>query len=178
MEWTRRTVRCITTPFEQISSRMWPLILWVAVILASAITLNGQANVTCSSDFASFEEYQAIPYPVLARRAGVHAAYDFELSIIPGGKFSYKFEEPSSDKNGMAYLFQDAIVNSFAGWRFANGARSLKLTVSFQLSGTVRFEDSKVRNQISFNRDHITIKVLATKIVPDFLGQERGREIR
>jgi hypothetical protein len=76
------------------------------------------------------------------------------------------------DKNLVAYQLQEAVVNSFPGWKFANNTSAiinLKLNILFQLSGRAIERDDKVKNHIAFNQDNITIKVIAANIIPNLV---------
>jgi hypothetical protein len=132
--------------------------------------LLGQASVLCSSSLISFEEYQPITYPELGRRAGINANFSFELDILPGGKFDYRLLKPVSEENRISHQFERSIVSSFPGWQFVNSTdRTLKvrLDVAFELSGRVQAQDSIVKNHIAFDQHSVSIRVVATKIIPN-----------
>jgi hypothetical protein len=135
------------------------------------VDLTGQASILCSGVLTSFEEYQPIIYPYFPRRAGVSTGLGCELTIMPGGKFAYRLLNPVLDKNLVIYELQEAMLSSFSGWRFKNDTGqpiNMQLTVLFELSGTVTFADDKAINQIAFDKNNITIKVIAAKIIPNF----------
>jgi hypothetical protein len=87
-----------------------------------------------------------------------------------GGKFDYKLLNPA-DKQSLAYKLQEAVISSFSGWRLTNKSNetiALKLKVIFELSGRVQTEDDIVKNRISIDSDVITIRLVATRIIPRF----------
>jgi hypothetical protein len=143
------------------------LILQGFIFLACPFLLNAQISIGCSNGLTSFEQYQPIIYPFLARRAGVTANQTGELSIKSGGDFTYRLDEP---RFSLSKEIQEAIVGAISGWKFQNDAGqtiSLKLSIFFELPETVRFADDKVKNQITFSKSDITIKVIASKIIPE-----------
>jgi hypothetical protein len=153
---------------------MWSLILQIGILLLLPITTKAQADITCSSGIASFEEYQSIEYPIKARRARVHDIFNYELTVMPGGKFNYSLQDPVPDRQSASYLWlHAAVVHSFDGWQFVNKtdrAFVLKLAVVFKLSGTVQTSDNKVTNHIIFDHDNVTIEVIATEYNPPLLN--------
>jgi hypothetical protein len=136
------------------------------------IYVKGQASVLCSDNITAFEEYEPILYPIMWRRAGVDARFNFDLTIAPGGKFDYKILNPA-DKKMAVYDLQEAAVSSFSGWRFTNNTYepvALKLNVSFELSGKVSEPDEIVKNKITINQGVVTIRVIATRLIPTIVS--------
>jgi hypothetical protein len=132
--------------------------------------VNGQASVLYSDNITIFEEYEPILYPVFPRRAGVYGSFNFDLAIAPDGKFDYKILNPAN-KQAVAYELQEAAVRSFSGWRFASNTNepvALKLNINFELSGRVQTQDEIVKNKITINKGVVTIRVIATQIIPRF----------
>ena len=94
-----------------------PIVLLIIALVGCPVVLTAQTSVGCSNGATSFEQYQAIAYPYLARRAGITANQTGELSISPGGEFSYRLDEP---RFNLSKEIQDAIVTAMSGWRFQN----------------------------------------------------------
>jgi hypothetical protein len=171
----KQTQICRTIDLKQMVIKIWVLFLQCLIILFSGfliispIDLNGQTSVVCSNGLVAFEEYQPIMYPVLGRRAGIEHAFRCELMIKPDGSFDYKLVNPISDKNKVAYFFEQAILNSFSGWRFGNKTAetiNVKLNVVFELSGRVEIQDETIKNRIEFDQNKISIRVIAAKLIP------------
>jgi hypothetical protein len=144
-----------------------PIVLLLIALVVGPVLLTAQTSVGCSNGATSFEQYQAIAYPYLARRAGITANQTGELSISPGGEFSYKLDEP---RFSLSKEIQAAIVTAMSGWRFQNSSGqviTLKLDIVFELTGRVPMEDDKIKNQIIFDRSEIKIKVISSRIIPN-----------
>ena len=142
-------------------------ILLGLMVVAWPFLLNAETKVGCSNGSVSFEQYQPIVYPPLARRAGVTANQTGELSIKPGGDFTYRLDEL---RFSLSKEIQDAIIDAISGWKFQNDTGrtiSLKLNFLLELPETVHVWDDKVKNQINFSQDHVTIKIIASKIIPE-----------
>jgi hypothetical protein len=142
--------------------------IFIIFFMILSIHLHGQEHVVCSGDLASFEEYQPILYPAFLRRIGVHSNFNINITVIPGGKFTYTIVDPITNKD-IVYDLQEAIVNAISGWKFVNDTNkniSIKIKVVFELSGEVQAKDDIVKNNIRFYQSDITIKVIATRIIP------------
>jgi hypothetical protein len=138
--------------------------LFFCSVFVYPITLASQTKVVWSNGTISFEEYQPIIYPDLWRIVGRNTDDSCELAIMPGGIFTYSFQNPYADSGD--HSFRKAILDAFSGWRFINNTDkviNVKLTVLFELSGTTEYYDSKLKNQITFDQNSITIKVTHTK---------------
>jgi hypothetical protein len=175
MERKRRTRQRIELSFAAVScslsvdlTRSRSFILFFTMFMLLPIYLSGQARVVCSGNVASFEEYEPIAYPVFPRRAGVYGSFDFDLAVLPGGKFDYKLLNPAN-KHTVAYELHESVIKSFSGWRFVNRTDktiALKLDIMFELSGRVQAQDDIVKNKITINQNVVTINVIATQIIP------------
>lgn len=156
-------------PLKYTPSKSTSLILLISIFILSAGDLESQTSVVCAGGVASFEEYQPILYPKLARRAGLSDHFSYELSIIPGGKFDYKRVKSFPDQSRFPNLFLETVLGAFHGWRFTNLTNEriiLRLNIIFELDGEVMGEDDIAKNRIIFDSDGITIRVIATKITP------------
>jgi hypothetical protein len=148
------------------ASWQWGMVFLAAFLLTPKIT-NGQAQILCSNEIASFEEYEPIRYPSIVRAAGVTTSFKFTLNVLPGGRFEYKIIHPLEETE-IGYELQKAVVNAFSGWKFLNDSKETLdfiLNVDFELLGRVSGEDSMVKNKIKISKDGISIRVIATRIV-------------
>jgi hypothetical protein len=142
------------------------LILFLGCAFTFPIALVGQAKIVLSNGKINFEEYKPIIYPDLSRVVGLNAKDSCELTIMPGCEFSYSFQNNIDNPDSFEYLFRQAIIKAISGWRFENftdQAITVKLNIFFELSGTTEYIDSKLKNQIIFDQNSITIKVIDTK---------------
>jgi hypothetical protein len=174
MGWTRWPKERFQLSLWQ-NKELWTIVILSVMAICSPLLseeIKPQFRIMYSNGNLSVNEYEGIPYPKLARIAGLGMEYSLDLTILPGGKVAHYFQKPKyrEPSNNVYFYFQQAIESAVKRWRFENITDQniyIELKVQFELKGTVGDpdEDTTCINKIIMNQDGIAVKVVASRII-------------